>query len=719
MITSGISKVSLELHPGEFVVVTGESGSGKSTLLNVLSGLDSYEEGEMYINGEETSHYTVADFESYRKKYISNVFQSFNLINSYTVYQNIELPLLINGNKRGEIRDKINGIIAKVGLTDHAHTKCSKLSGGQKQRVAIARALAKETPVILADEPTGNLDSESGRGVANLLKEISQDKLVIVVTHNFEQFKDQATRVVKMSDGKIMEDREVRPYEKADAKKDLPSGDLRPASQLRLGFRNTFNLVPKLLLLLLVFMFLVVSTTAAYTGFKNQGDEQAGYFSNNVFTHYAPERIIIQKADGTPLTDSDFESVAAMEGVVSIERNDIVSDIGLYIENKDFYINGFPRYIENLQGTLDYGRMPENSDEFVAVGDVRYMFNGQDVDSILDKEYTLNSSIGTSFKLTLVGIVDREQTTMVSAGEIYLPQGLMDRIVQDAYRNYSKITATIGGMAYDGNYQYRLVPNAKVPSGQAYVPVDLAYIFPNASPKNKTIDIKVKNTYFESGYTAKVTATFNKYNVKTRIGAAKYEDHAYEIHINNKDFAALFDQGIYQSSVYVAEAKKADETAAALEELGFTALALKDTLPDFGGDEIISIVQIPLLIIFVVGIFFIAYFVTRLILKSRGAYFSILRILGLAKGHLRRIMDIELLTVVTIAYGLVLGVYLLVLRDILPIPMLKGLVEYLTAGDYLLLYAVLLFMAFLLSRRFSRRLFKKAAMATFREEAQA
>jgi len=156
-IASGFNKVNLDLDMGEFDVITGESGSGKSTLLNVISGLDSYEEGEMYINGEETSHYTEVDYELYRRRYIGNIFQHFNLINSYTVYQNIELDLLFNGNKKKEIRGKILDLIKTVGLSKYKNTKVSKLSGGQKQRVAIARALAKDTPIIVADQPTERL----------------------------------------------------------------------------------------------------------------------------------------------------------------------------------------------------------------------------------------------------------------------------------------------------------------------------------------------------------------------------------------------------------------------------------------------------------------------------------------------------------------------------------------------------------------------------------
>ena len=161
VVASGFSKINLNLNMGEFVVITGESGSGKSTLLNVISGLDSYEEGEMYINGEETSYYSDNDFEEYRKKYIANIFQNFNLVNSYTVYQNIELIYLVNNLDKTNMKEEINTLIDKVGLTKYKNTKAAKLSGGQKQRVAIARALAKNTPIIVADEPTGNLDSSN------------------------------------------------------------------------------------------------------------------------------------------------------------------------------------------------------------------------------------------------------------------------------------------------------------------------------------------------------------------------------------------------------------------------------------------------------------------------------------------------------------------------------------------------------------------------------
>ena len=234
VVASGFSKINLNLNMGEFVVITGESGSGKSTLLNVISGLDSYEEGEMYINGEETSYYSDNDFEEYRKKYIANIFQNFNLVNSYTVYQNIELIYLVNNLDKTNMKEEINALIDKVGLTKYKNTKAAKLSGGQKQRVAIARALAKNTPIIVADEPTGNLDSKSASEIIELLYSLSKEKLVIIVTHNYEQVEKYATRRIKMYDGRILEDTTITHVDKDNEYKETNFGVLTLKDKFKL-----------------------------------------------------------------------------------------------------------------------------------------------------------------------------------------------------------------------------------------------------------------------------------------------------------------------------------------------------------------------------------------------------------------------------------------------------------------------------------------------------
>ena len=176
ILTIGIRGINLDFDYNEFVTIEGESGSGKSTLLNVIGANDSYEEGELYINGEETSHYGATEWEKYREKYIATVFQDFNIIENLTV---------LRFDDKKTRREKARELIEKVGLIKQINQRGSKLSGGEKQRTVIARALAKDAPIILADEPTGNLDVKSSREIAKLLKDVSKDKLVIVVTHNY------------------------------------------------------------------------------------------------------------------------------------------------------------------------------------------------------------------------------------------------------------------------------------------------------------------------------------------------------------------------------------------------------------------------------------------------------------------------------------------------------------------------------------------------------
>lgn len=207
VVTLGLRKVNAEFQKGEFVAITGESGSGKSTLLNVLSGIDSYEDGEMLLNGNETSCYTNQEWDDYRRDNIAFIFQDYNLIDSYTVLQNVELPLYDKYPKRKERRKRALELLEKVGLYSHRRHRCTKLSGGQKQRVAIARALAKDAPIILADEPTGNLDSTTSQTIIKLMAETAKDKLFVMVTHSFDDVKDVATRRIRMHDGNIVEDK--------------------------------------------------------------------------------------------------------------------------------------------------------------------------------------------------------------------------------------------------------------------------------------------------------------------------------------------------------------------------------------------------------------------------------------------------------------------------------------------------------------------------------
>ena len=198
--------VGISFRENEFVSILGQSGSGKTTMLNIIGGLDRYTSGDLIINGVSTKKYKDADWDFYRNNSIGFVFQSYNLIPHQTVLANVEMALTLAGVSKRERRQRAVSVLKKVGLGDHIHKKPNQMSGGQMQRVAIARALINNPDILLADEPTGALDSETSVQIMELLKEIAKDKLVIMVTHNPELAEQYSTRIVKLLDGKIVDD---------------------------------------------------------------------------------------------------------------------------------------------------------------------------------------------------------------------------------------------------------------------------------------------------------------------------------------------------------------------------------------------------------------------------------------------------------------------------------------------------------------------------------
>ena len=201
-----LDKVSISFRNKEFVSILGPSGSGKTTLLNIIGGLDSYTNGDLLIDNISTKKYKDRAWDSYRNNKVGFVFQNYNLISHQTVLKNVELALTLSGISKEERRKRAKEALENVGLLDHINKKPNQLSGGQMQRVAIARALVNNPEIILADEPTGALDSDTSIDVMKVLKKISKDKLVIMVTHNPELAKEYSTRIINSKDGKISSD---------------------------------------------------------------------------------------------------------------------------------------------------------------------------------------------------------------------------------------------------------------------------------------------------------------------------------------------------------------------------------------------------------------------------------------------------------------------------------------------------------------------------------
>ncbi len=234
-----LKDVDLEFRKNEFVSILGPSGSGKTTLLNIIGGLDRYDEGDLIINGKSTKKFKDKDWDAYRNNCIGFVFQSYNLISHISILSNVEMSMTLSGVSHKERRNKALEALDKVGLKDHANKKPNQLSGGQMQRVAIARAIVNDPDIILADEPTGALDSKTSKQIMELIKELSKDKLVIMVTHNAELAKEYSTRIVEFKDGNLLNDSNPITNEKEKNDKfNIKKTSMNFFTALNLSFNN-------------------------------------------------------------------------------------------------------------------------------------------------------------------------------------------------------------------------------------------------------------------------------------------------------------------------------------------------------------------------------------------------------------------------------------------------------------------------------------------------
>lgn len=238
-VQKALKDVSIKFRKNEFVAILGPSGSGKTTLLNIIGGLDRYNNGDLIINSKSTKKFKDVEWDFYRNNCIGFIFQSYNLISHISILENVEMGMTLSGISKKKKKKKALELLEKVGLKEHAHKKPNQLSGGQMQRVAIARALANDPDIILADEPTGALDSETSIQIMNLIKEIAKNKLVIMVTHNPELAEEYATRIIKMKDGEVKDDSNIiKDEEKDQGKIRIKKTSMNFTTALNLSFNN-------------------------------------------------------------------------------------------------------------------------------------------------------------------------------------------------------------------------------------------------------------------------------------------------------------------------------------------------------------------------------------------------------------------------------------------------------------------------------------------------
>lgn len=721
IIASGFTKVNLELKIGEFVVITGESGSGKSTLLNVISGLDSYEEGQMYIKGEETSHYTEKDFEDYRRKYIANIFQSFNLINSYTVYQNVELVMLLNGYKKHEVKKKILEIIDQVGLTKFKNTKVSKLSGGQKQRVAIARAMVKDTPIIVADEPTGNLDSKSATEVIEILKKVAKDKLVVIVTHNIEQVEQYATRIIKMNDGRIIENIEVKKIEEEPKLQESVYHNISLFNKYRLGVRNTFNILAKFLLLFAVFFFMSSAILAEYASFQMSEEEVTDDGYSIVFRNLSKNRILISKKDRNSFTEEDYEKIKQLSNIDYIVEDDLFLDNAISISRDERSFYGYLLEIDHVRDGIDLGRMPENEKEMILEISQKDFYIQKTLDEVLNKTYSILKLQGRNAfsnekiqDLIIVGIKYKKETDNNYNCNFYVSKSVLNDLRNDMNKNYSNMKIFM-----NNKYgQYIVEASEKVERGKAIVDDELKYQFKNYRMINQPLKINVNNIYYEEELDLTISNAYTKSNFRKITGLDSYDNNRYKIFINRDEFYSLYNKPSYQSSVFVKDVKTIDETIQQLDRLNLDAKKVTDFKVNQGElyKRIIKIIKVVVTIVLIIVLFFISYLIIKIILKSRNIYYTTLRMLGATYKNVKRILDIELFVNASISYGILLLFLYSIKLNIINLGYIAKLITYIGIKEYVLVYVVLIAISKLISIKFAKKLFKNTAINTYHEE---
>ena len=234
-----LDEVSINFRKNEFAAILGPSGSGKTTLLNIVGGLDHYDNGDLLINNISTKKYNDRDWDTYRNHSVGFVFQNYNLIPHQSVLSNVELALTLSGVSKAERKKRAKNALTKVGLKDHINKRPAQLSGGQMQRVAIARALVNDPEIVLADEPTGALDTNTSKQVMDILKEVAKDRLVIMVTHNSELADEYATRIIKLQDGKVIND--SKPFNGDESKEKINKYSKKTSMNYRTALALSLN----------------------------------------------------------------------------------------------------------------------------------------------------------------------------------------------------------------------------------------------------------------------------------------------------------------------------------------------------------------------------------------------------------------------------------------------------------------------------------------------
>ncbi len=465
-----LRNISLSFNDSGLVFIVGKSGCGKSTLLNILGGLDKPDTGELIINGKSSRDFKNADYDSYRNTYIGFVFQEYNLIDNYTVEENVSLAISLQGKKRSD--GLIESCLKKVDMSECAKRKTNQLSGGQKQRIAIARALVKNPKIILADEPTGALDSETGTQIMKLLKELSKDRLVIVVSHDLQYAKKYADRIIKIKDGQVVDDSDRFEYKIDNINNStMIRSRLRFFDSLKMAFHSLRCKISRLALtmLLATVAFSAFGVISAFTSW-NKIDAVVKTIDDSLNKEVSLKNVndstyasTIFSQDKVNQIKERFDGKVFLKEIVGSspfdERIGVISIVSRGDKNPYLPGTAFSKAYENLDvygyscfddvdiskaGFSLEGRLPKNSDE-ISISRIHYeslkKANGLTTYEGLVVNINVNYSSNNEYKV--VGVVDNHFDTKkyanVSESALSKDENLSKRLESDIRNSFTGI----------------------------------------------------------------------------------------------------------------------------------------------------------------------------------------------------------------------------------------------------------------------------------------
>lgn len=733
-VTCALRKINLEFKIGEFVAITGESGSGKTTLLNIISGLDSYEDGEMYFGNKKTSFFDAKDWEKYRKEEISFIFQNYNLIDSFSVLENVMVAFIIDGYSYNQAKTKAKEVLKFVGLENDIRKRASKLSGGQKQRLAIARALAKETNIIVADEPTGNLDSENGVAILQLLKKISKDKLVIVVTHNLGQIEPFITRKIRLHDGEVALDETYKVSDCLVNKTNSKDKEKELKKISNFSFLNIKSQPNKSVLLFLLVFICTLSTFIFYGNFKmNIDDHKTKNLDNSIFINMDDTRMLVKKTDSSIVNDEMFDEVM-VKHVKSAEKYDYITDVNYYrdgdyqtvfaggyvpnpndptgmppvFEDKSYiqllnhnkYMRSYNTLSENM---LKAGRLPTNDNEMVVYSNnlsildttEKVLFRNDRIQSI-DNYY--------SFNVKVVGVL-KENTS-----QAYFSENICKLMDLTQYKKNITISyyVEVNNRKQLKSYSFsEILINPTLKDYDICVNSSLA----DSLKYNTIIDFENNVALSIGGYTEITTLKFslNDYidgNSKT-IGVSKeLFDKIYSNFENKTQFAIFADDYAY-----------IDDINNSLAKLGYETLSCyKASATEYNIEKvIIRYVNLAVSIVSLVLVNLIIVLLCNTILKVKKNDYIIFKMIGLSNDLCKKINYVEVST-----YGLISNILLWIIcaitKNVSNIELINNLFKYVRFYDYILILLIIAISMIMVGRKFGKFLTKNLKVTMLKEE---